>query len=207
MQSKRKLIRYVMFCIVVLLIIITPLVNVSITSFQIYFQHLTFEGICYGSGIVIFYFVSKKVLLKWKKAPTNELRTEDSVLLEGVGVLQGTVFIYLSLSEELVSSSLYLNLLRWSIPLAITSFYVLRGYGAVKNSPKHRFYSSLILIFYLVFEVSSFLNEFVSNYFTIYVNSVNIVSLYFPFSANLVPASFIIPIYDALAVRYGYVRK
>lgn len=158
----------------------------------------------YWIGIALFYFVSTRFSLMWKKASINELRVEDSVLLEGIGVLQGTLFIYLSLSEELILSSIHLNLLRWSIPFVTILFFVLRGYGAIKNSPKYRLYSSLILIYYLTFEAVFLFNEFVSFYLPIYVNSTNIIPLYLPSSAGFVLLSFVFEIHNALSVRYGH---
>lgn len=183
--------------------VITPLLYVSITPFDIYIQHLLFEMGCYWSAILIYINVRRRFSLKWKKAKQTELRVEDSVLLEGIGVLQGTLFIYLSLSEEFMLPSIHLNIVRWSIPLITILFYLLRGYGAIKDSSKHRRYSSLLLIYYLFFQTSLLFGAFISTNLPIYVNSHNIVRLYFPFSANLVFASFIFEILEALSTRYG----
>jgi len=142
--------------------------------------------------------------LRWNRASINEIRIEDSVLLEGIGIFQGTLFIYLSLSEEWVSPSFYLNVLKWSIPLVTILFYLLRGYGAIKNSPKHRYYSSLLLIYYLVIQAATLFNVFISSHFPIYVNSTNIIPLYFPSSVGLVMLNFISEIRNALSVRYGH---
>lgn len=161
-------------------------------------------GLCYWTGFGIVYLIRTRFSLKWKKASIKEIRTEDSVLLEGIGVLQGTLFIYLSLSEELVSSSPCLFFLKLTIPLVTALFYVFRGYGAIKNSPKHRLYSSLLLVYYMFAEMSLLLNEFASKYIPVYVNSTNITNLYFPSSANLVLFMFIFEIHNALSRRYGH---
>jgi hypothetical protein len=185
--------------------IVFPLLNVWITHFDIYtyVQHFLFMGLCYWSSFGLVYFVRTRFSLRWEKVSIKEIRTEDSVLLEGIGVLQGTLFIYLTLSEDVVSSSSCLLFLRWTIPLVTTLFYLLRGYGAIKNSPKHRFYSSLLLFYYMYGEASLLFNEFALKYLPIYVNSTNITSLYFPSSANLVLFTFIFEISNALSIRYG----
>lgn len=199
--------RRLWFVPIIIAQLFTPLAHISITPLYIYIQHLLFEMCCYWIGILIYIIVQRRFSLKWKKAPLTELRAEDSVLLEGIGVFQGTLFIYLSLSEELVSSSPLLNLLRWSIPLVTMLFFALRAYGAVKNSPKHRHYSSLLLLYYLVFQGSILLGDFISSRFPIYVDSTNLVRLYVPNSIILALVSFLFDIRSALSIRYGYAGK
>jgi len=60
------------------------------------------------------------------------------------------------------------------------------------------------LIYYLGFEGAILFNVFISSYFPIYVNSINIISLYFPSSVGLVMISFFHAIRNALSTRYGY---
>jgi hypothetical protein len=200
LRSKRLL----WFVAMIAVSLFNPLLHVSLSPFYIFLQHLLFSELCYWGGIAMIYFVRAKFPLKWGKASEDEIRVEDSVLLEGIGIFQGILFIYLSLSEELVSSSHSLLFLKWSIPLVTMWFYVFRGYGAIKNNPKWRYYSSLLLIYYMVFEASLLFNEFASKYIPVYVNSTNITILYLPQSVVLILFTFIYEISNALSRRYGW---
>lgn len=198
----KKLKEKIWFIGIIVLLFINPLINVPLIPFHIYIQHLIFSVSLFSISLVIIQFILTRKSLKWKKAPTREIKVEDSVLLEGVGIFQGTLFLYLGISQELVSSSNSLTFLQLTIPFVTMLFYVLRGYGAIKDNPKHRLISSLLLIYYLYFEVSALSNEFVSRYFPIYVDSKNIVSLYFPYALSLTLLMFISKIHEALSIRY-----
>ena len=199
--------RLLWFAAIIAATLVNPLIYVSISPFIIFLQHFLFNALCYWSGIALVHLIRTRFSLRWEKAPIDEIRIEDSVLLEGIGIFQGILFVYLSLSEDLVSSSFCLRFLEWSIPLVTMLFYVFRGYGAIKNRPKYRYYSSLLLIYYMTFEASLLFTDFASKYIPIYVNSTNITVLYFPNSAILVLLTFIFEIDDALSTRYGYKHK
>ena len=106
-----------------------------------------------------------------------------------------------------VSPEFWVNFLRWTIPLVTVLFYVLRGYGAIKNNPKYRYLSSMLLIYYTVVEASLLISETLSNYIPIYVNSANLTQLYIPTSVSLVLLGSIFQIAVALRIRYGYVPE
>lgn len=186
------------FILVNVVLLLAPLTNTTIV--QEYFVHFLFLFLLYWGGYCINDKVQKRLRIDWKKAKLNELKIEDSVLLQGIGIFQGILFIYLELAK---TADFYATFLKWSIPIVTALFYILRGYGAIKNSSKHRFWSSLILINYLALQIMSLLNIVLPKYVVIYVGSTNLVSAYFSFSYILVIATFLGKIWNAMAIRYS----
>jgi len=152
-------------------------------------------------GLWIGYNTSKRFKIKWKKARLSELKIEDSMLIEGIGIFQGTLFIYLELIK---TTDVYTIFLKWSIPLVTGLFFILRGYGAIKNDAKHRFWSSMVVINYLALQLLFFLRMFVSKYFIFYVGSTNIFDAYFPYLYLLFFGLCLTKIWNAMRIRYDY---
>lgn len=187
------------FIPIVFLLLLFPLLYTTIP--EEYFSHLLFEFLFFWGGYWIGIIFRKRFKIKWKKAKLSELKTEDSVLLEGIGIFQGTLFIYLELVKI---TDIYTVSLKWSIPIVTGLFFILRGYGAIKNKPRHRFWSSMLLINYLELQLLFLLRLITARYFIIYVGSTNIVDTYFPYLYILLLGTFFMKIWNALAIRYGH---
>jgi len=188
----------------VLIFFIQVIVPISHSkSIQDFLLSFGFEMTLFWGGFALSNLLSDRLFnFKWGKASDEELKVEDTVLLEGTGIFQGTLFIYMSLTEKMTSPTLYRILLQWSIPIISAIVYLLRGYGAIKNSPRHRYHSSMILIYYVTFQICSLIIIFISSNFPIYIGSENIVSSYLPLSLGLIVISFNDKIRKAFRDRY-----
>ena len=133
----------------------------------------------------------------------DELKIEDSVLLEGIGIFQAILFVYLELAK---SDAFITNILKWSIPFIMILFFVLIGYGSIKNTSRHRFWSSIILFYYLLFQLLLILTNLFSENLSLVVGSNNIVALYFSYSYMFLLASISTKIWDGMKRRYGCVE-
>jgi hypothetical protein len=183
------------------------------TSPQEYVLHLFYLLILLIAGIIVGSIFRKNFSLKWKKAREVELKTEDSVLLRGMGFFQSTLFIYLRLIEDTAPFttspySQFVVLLKWSIPFVTAIFFCVRGFGSIKGSPKHRLYSTLILIQYAFLEIIILMVIVIGNNFPIYVGSLNILIIYLPLTLNLAFFSYLEEeVRRALRIRYGLKKK
>jgi hypothetical protein len=78
-----------------------------------------------------------------KQASSEELKREDDVLLQAVALSQSVFFIYLNQIE----SSIFVIAFKITVPIFAVSFYILRGWAKIRNSPRHRYWSIWVLIF------------------------------------------------------------
>lgn len=139
-------------------------------------------------------FITVEINKSLKVASREELKTEDSVLLRGIGLLQSTAFIYINLLTN--EENLFILILKITIPIFSAVFFILRGYGSIKESPVHRHISIMVLFWYLIFETCMFI--------ALTLNlPENIITIYF----ILAFGSIIFATYDKLAeitsTRYG----
>jgi len=205
MTARRQLLnkRMVWLIPVAIALLINPLIYT--TSKQEYISHFIFETIFFLCGVVLAIFLRDRFFnFTWQKSSERELKAEDSVLLEGVGLFQGTLFIYLNLAKSMAPPTIYRLLLQWSIPIVTTLFYVVRSYGAIKDSSKHRYNSAMILIYYMIFQTVLLITTLISKYIPIYVGSKNIVPFYLPSSSGLIFLYFYTSVRNALKIRYNY---
>lgn len=198
-------VRWYLIIPIIIIFLINPLIYTRLINE--YILHFVFSIMFFLSGVAISIFIKNQFLnFKWKKAPEKELRVEDTVLLEGMGLFQGTLFLYLSLLETIMTPTLYNVFFKWSIIIFTTLFFLIRGYGAIKNSKKHRYYSALILTYYMTLQISTLINIFISKRYSINIGSRNIISSYFPMSISFIIIYFYDSIKTALKTRYGLPR-
>lgn len=149
-----------------------------------------------GSSIMAGY-ISLRVKKKLTKATEEELRTEDSVFLRGIGLLQSTIFIYLNIVPIQDRSVLFA--LKYLIPMCTGIFFTLRGYGAIKRSNVHRLWSTIVLIWFLSFEVLAYVVVITD----VFWGDVKLLFLFVGFVVVLLAISdkFV----EILSTRYGVV--
>lgn len=78
------------------------------------------------------------------KAPPDEIRREDDVLLQGTPFLSAILFFYLTTITSDIKAKVILGL---SIVLFTGTFYVLRAVAKIKSLPKYRFVSMFFLVY------------------------------------------------------------
>ena len=106
--------------------------------------------------------------------------------------------------EDIIGENIYLQFIKWTIPLFIFSIYIIRGYAHIKNSPKYRTYSSSIIIYYVVIEIYIIIINLISSKLTITIGNVNLIELFFTFVITVFIVSYLRKIHDALKIRYNY---
>ena len=105
--------------IVVISLLLVPLIYTQIL--EEYIIHTLFLFTFFWGGYLVDTQIAQKVNLKWKKAELEELKIEDSALMEGIGIFQGILFVYLELIR---SEGFFINVLKWSIPFVTSLFFI-----------------------------------------------------------------------------------
>jgi len=187
---------------IIIIVVASPLIYTR--KLHEYIWHLIFFSSMVIFDILITRYFSIHYKINWNKATIKELNAEDNVLLQGIGLFQGILFIYIIYIEDVLGQSFFIQIIKWTIPLFIFIFYVLRGYGHIKNSPKHRTYSSLIIIYYIMIEILSIINYYISNNFKIMVGDDNLIQIYFIYAISTVSFIYFSKIRRALRIRYDY---
>lgn len=130
------------------LFLVRGLITLLITSF-------TF-AIAIFFGLII---IGK--MKSWKKAGIEELNREDAVFIEGIGLLQATILIFLS---ELIGSGPFSLFFKGNIVIITAVFYILRGYAHIKNDSRWRWHSIKVLIIVLFYEIPLFIVALVQGF-------------------------------------------
>ncbi len=147
-------------------------------------------------------FISLRITRKLARASEEELRTEDSVLLRGIGFFQSTAFIYLTLVGTDEGFSI-LSLLIYFIPVVTGLFFITRGYGSIKRNNFWRLSSNVILIWFLIFEIVMYVALSVN------LSPENVKLFYLFLCTTVVLIALTDKIIEILSPRYGifYKRK
>lgn len=159
--------------------------------FNLVFAVLTIICSSYVAG-----YISLEVKKKVTQASDEELKIEDSILIEGIGFFQSTAFIYLSLVTTDQGFSV-ITFLRLLIPIFTAAFFVMRGYGAIKRDNRWRWHSAILLILVMPFEVLMFI------YLTMVTFSFDIKLFYLFVGLATVITAIGVKLIEILATRYG----
>ena len=150
----------------------------------------------------LFVWTAKKLrrrLATNTKAHAEELRREDDVLLQATALSQSVFFVYLNL----IPSSRFVEILKWTVPTVAISFYIIRAYAKIRDSGKHRYYSVLILVVIMI-EIVLYAIMQISPTFYI-EEGYEVTRFYLSLMSGGFFIIFLIGISDALKRRYGYI--
>lgn len=181
------------FLILYIALVTTPSILLFLCSIGITFQILQFflTFIVSISIMIVGLIIATRLSAKVTKATLEELQREDDVLLQAVGFSQSVLFIVLSLmpSEDK---------LQWSFLIAIVTitFYALRAWAKIKNSPKYRYYSMIAFAFVSSNSVTSVLK------LSFDIPNESIVSMSTIYSSIAIASAFIAE--KVFRKRYGY---
>ena len=180
------------------LISFIALVTIPIILLFLCFIGMGFEILQFFSTLVVYvlimifgFIVAFKLGAKVTKANPEEIRREDEVLLQAVAFSQSVLFI-------LVNQTPIEDKLQWSLLIAIVAvtFYALRAWAKIKDSPKYRYYSMLAFSFITSNTVTSLLGL----YFNIPQKSIlNMTNIY-----TSIALAFAIIAASVFGKRYGY---
>jgi hypothetical protein len=93
-----------------------------------------------GGCLLLAIKIAKNVI----QAPSDEIRREDDVLLQGTPFISTVLFFYINISITNYTVKLTLGL---AIVLLTGTFYVLRALAKIKSNPELRFSSMFFLIY------------------------------------------------------------
>lgn len=143
--------------------------------------------------------IAKHYSIKIVKAPDEELRREDDVLLQSVTFSAAIVFFYVNfLVDDYVSKII----LSFFIVIFAISFYGLRAWGKIKQSPKYRHWSMMLLALLLGAYFAAFIMTI-----TQYSFNVDRTKPMFSVIFGIVVAMFLslIALFEGVfSKRYGY---
>jgi len=188
--------------IIIMILIIAPLLYTR--KIQEYILHLIFFSLVMIFEIKANNYISTRYEFTLNKASVNELNAEDNVLLRGVGLFQVVLFLYIGYIEDIFGTNFHFQIVKWTIPFFIFIFFIMRGYAHIKNSPKYRTYSSLLLIYYFYIEIVATIIGYISKTLKLMVGNVNLIEKYFVYFLQLFFLLFLRKIRDALKCRYNY---
>lgn len=96
------------------------------------------------------------------KAPDDELRREDDILLQSVTFSAAIVFFYANFLVENQASRISLSI---AIIILAIAFYLVRAWAKLKESPTYRFWSMMLLAVLLGSYIATFFSNFVQHSF------------------------------------------
>lgn len=138
------------------------------------------------------------------KAPPEEIKREDDVLLQGTPFISAILFFYVNMLMPDGNNKL---IIAFAIAVSTGTFYVLRARAKIKSDAKYRFWS----VYFLIFLCASFIYEIIAITYPLYAHFLLTTPVLF--QILLVSSLAIIPIFSlALATsyfpyRYGVERK
>lgn len=187
------------FFVPIVVILLAILFNVILEAIalliSVTFAFLTGIGIAFlGEKI------SKRHTFKIVKAPDNELQREDDVLLQTVTFSAAIVFFYINF---LIKDDDFHKLTLSAIILILAiSFYTLRAWGKIKKSPKHRWWSMILLAALIAAYASSFFQTILQVYLNV-DRSSPLFTIFIGITAALFGA--LLRVFDnVFSKRYGF---
>jgi hypothetical protein len=187
-----------LYFLIVLLLLFSCLFNVVfeaiilIITFAIYFS-INFGLLFLGERI------AKRYNITIKKAGKQELRREDDILLQSVPFLSAIVFFYVNF---LIEDLRFKTVLSLFIVVSAICFYLLRVWGKLKESPRHRFFSMILLAILLGSFIASFFSTPLYYFFNANESTLTFLEISLIFGG--VPLSFISLFERVFSKRYGY---